>query len=338
MKINEINAPDQLDEGLGSALIGAPAAAAIKGLFTGKGAKHTLAQDIFLKDFYQDAVTSLDNGISGGLVNPKLSNAISPSVTTPPGTSSSAATSSSTTPPGDTAQPAPAGRGQRPGAVPIDQEYGKVVGAMRKVQSGSKPLPTKMITTISNDIKNARYNKDWAINTGNKIINLAQKGYNVSGLKTEWDKITAIGRRQQTVQENTYLQLNALFESILTVSEQVETGQKTVSEYMTDWFNAYMTGTNWESYKKRVFPLIQNIENTYKRDKGKSAIKQLAKVAYAISKASPTIPAGAKNIPTSSTPTSTMGMPKTAEELAAAAETLKQTNPAEYSKYTAMRK
>lgn len=69
MKINEINS---LNEGIGSALIGAPAAAAIKGMFSGTGTKAQLAQDIFLKDFYGDAVTSLKNGISGGTVDKNL--------------------------------------------------------------------------------------------------------------------------------------------------------------------------------------------------------------------------------------------------------------------------
>jgi len=45
---------------------------ALKGAFTGQGTQQQLTQDIFLRDFYQDALTSLKNGIKGGLVDPSL--------------------------------------------------------------------------------------------------------------------------------------------------------------------------------------------------------------------------------------------------------------------------
>ena len=72
MKINEINQPKQIDESLAGAMFGDVPMAALKGLFTGKGTKLQLAQDIFLKDFYDDAYTSIDNAIKGQLVNPDL--------------------------------------------------------------------------------------------------------------------------------------------------------------------------------------------------------------------------------------------------------------------------
>ena len=71
MKINEINQSKQLDESLAGKMFGDVPMAAIKGLFTGKGTKHQLAQDIFIRDFYQDAITSLDNGIKSGYVDKK---------------------------------------------------------------------------------------------------------------------------------------------------------------------------------------------------------------------------------------------------------------------------
>lgn len=47
-------------------------AAGVKGAFNGKGTQKQLTQDLFLKDFYQDAITSLDNAIKGYIVNPNL--------------------------------------------------------------------------------------------------------------------------------------------------------------------------------------------------------------------------------------------------------------------------
>jgi hypothetical protein len=41
----------------------------IKGMFTGQGGFQTKVQDIFIKDFVQDAITSLNNGVKGGLID-----------------------------------------------------------------------------------------------------------------------------------------------------------------------------------------------------------------------------------------------------------------------------
>ena len=88
--------------------------------------------------------------------------------------------------------------------------------------------------------------------------------------------------------------MNIIFESIINITENQGVS---ISDYMTDWFNSYMQGTKWENYKNQVLPMIQRIEDTYARDRGKSAIKQLAKTALAISKLSPTKPAGAPELP-----------------------------------------
>ena len=48
----------QLDELSLSSFIGDFGSAAVKSMFSGKGLKHQMIQDIFLKDFYDDAYTS----------------------------------------------------------------------------------------------------------------------------------------------------------------------------------------------------------------------------------------------------------------------------------------
>jgi hypothetical protein len=76
MKINEFNTK-KVNEGkftdtlgdISSSLFGQHATSAIGGMFTGKGTKHQLTQDLFLKDFYQDAITSIDNAVKGGLLD-----------------------------------------------------------------------------------------------------------------------------------------------------------------------------------------------------------------------------------------------------------------------------
>lgn len=65
MKLNELN---KIEEGIMSS---------IKGLFTGQGDYQTRVQDIFIKDFVQDALTSLNNGVKGGLIDPAAKSAAS---------------------------------------------------------------------------------------------------------------------------------------------------------------------------------------------------------------------------------------------------------------------
>lgn len=62
----------KLDELALSSFIGDVGSALVKGGFTGKGFKQQMIQDMFLKDFYDDAVTSLDNAIKGQLVNKEI--------------------------------------------------------------------------------------------------------------------------------------------------------------------------------------------------------------------------------------------------------------------------
>ena len=60
MKLNELN---QIEEAMFSG---------IRGMLSGQGGYQTRVQDIFIKDFVQDALTSLNNGVKGGLIDPNL--------------------------------------------------------------------------------------------------------------------------------------------------------------------------------------------------------------------------------------------------------------------------
>ena len=71
-------------------------------------------------------------------------------------------------------------------------------------------------------------------------------------------------------------------------------GPQTVGQYMLAWFNQYMNGVNWKASEATVLPMIQAIEDSYPSGY-KSAIKTLAKTAFALSKSSPTMPAGIKD-------------------------------------------
>lgn len=71
-------------------------------------------------------------------------------------------------------------------------------------------------------------------------------------------------------------------------------GLQSVGQYMLAWFNQYMNGVDWKASEATVLPMIQAIEDSYPSGY-KSAIKTLAKAAFAISKASPSMPAGIKD-------------------------------------------
>ena len=75
MKLNELN---KIEEGLVSGL---------KDMFSGQGKYQTQVQNIFIKDFVQDAIASLRNGLSGGLITkdtkPTPAQPEQPAATTP---------------------------------------------------------------------------------------------------------------------------------------------------------------------------------------------------------------------------------------------------------------
>jgi hypothetical protein len=256
MKINEINQPKQIDEGIGSALIGDRAAAAVRGFFSGKGTKHTMYQQAFLKDFYQDAITSLDNGVRGGFINPGLaSDAASPDAApanqkAPPPSSAAIPTTSPT---------------QVPPAQQTGQQMSPQQTATAKMQTRAGVQPT-----------------------GQKMTAAQRTRAQLQARKMQ------AAQKPKPVKESSYDKMNRIFESIMEVegNEGVSIGK-----FMTDWFAAYMTNTKWESYRAQVDPMIQAIENSYAKDRGKAAIKQLAKTAFSISKLSPMKPQGAPEPP-----------------------------------------
>jgi hypothetical protein len=254
MKINEIKQPKQLDEvsSLAGALFGEVPMASLKGLFTGKGGKHQLAQDIFLRDFYQDALTSLDNGIKSGFVNTQLSAEPKPNASSTPPKSSAAIPTTS------------------PTQVPPAQQTGQT---MSPQQTATAKMQTRA-----------------GIQPTGQQMTAAQK----TQAKLQARKMNA-AQKPKPVKESKYENLNSLFENIIAEQENPNQDNSiSVSEYMLDWFGKYMEGVAWETRKDKVMPYIQQVEKTYASDSGRAAIKNLAKVAFALSKMYGA-PAGAKN-------------------------------------------
>jgi hypothetical protein len=179
MKINEFNQPKKIDEGIGGALIGDVNAAKIKGLFTGKGGKHQLTQDIFLTDFYQDALTSLDNGIKSGFVNTQPSAAGEPNAPTAPSTSPKPSAAVPTT---------------SPTQVPPAQQTGQ---AMSPQQTATAKMQTRAGIQP----------------TGQKMTAAQQTQARIQAQKMK------AAQKPKPVKESKYENLNYIFESIISEQE-----------------------------------------------------------------------------------------------------------------------
>lgn len=347
MKISEIKPnQDQLNEGLGSTLFGEVPVAALKGLFTGTNAQHQLAQSIFLKDFYSDASISLSNGISSGLVDPSIQGDLS-QTSGPDQDGPNSASSEPTAPTG----------GPTPPAGPANPQLTGPAAAKSlpppSASSGALPAPTIPPSLPGGGgaakalpAPGAGKTQSWKprpnkinYSTGASQIPQTAKPNKVTYTPTQpkpasqqiiQGKSKLVPIKPKTT-ESKFNKLNSIFESIVQVKENTETAES-ISEYMLDWFGQYMTGVNWESRKAKVIPLIQNIEATYKTDKGKAAIKKLAQFALAISGPSKTIPAGAKNAMTQqSAPAAAPSTTKqTPEEILASMANLKKNDPRKY--------
>ncbi len=340
MKINEINQPKQIDEGIGSALIGDRAAAAVRGFFSGKGTKHTMYQQAFLKDFYQDAITSLDNGIRGGFVDPNLASdrsgggtgseeekldpsKINPADATAPSSPGAPASPAApkATPGADAAKATQAQQQTNQTLNNYIKQAAKTINSTtdkRQKIALTKELVNAMadrkgypewenaLATVQQVIKSGNVDPNFAnaaignLKSGKTMAESYQIYYInklVESVGLTWNDIgLCVIRKNNTLYlaEQKFVKMNSLFESIMNLSENQGVS---IGKYMTDWFASYMNNTKWESYKAQVEPMIQAIEDTFAKDKGKRAIKQLANTAFSISKLSPTKPQGAPEPP-----------------------------------------
>lgn len=255
---------NRVDEGFLDSLIGDAGAAGLRSMFKGGMTKEAqLVQDLFIKDFVADAVASLNAGIQGGFIDPNIRGG------------TTAATNNT-----DNAKPTSTGTGaaSTPGSPAPTNIGGKFTqpGTPAQSQQSAKVPP-----------QNVKFN----MNTpGAKTSpTVAPKTYPVPANTRD---VKAANRVPDDISETAYYKkLNALFESIFEA-----TGGQSIATYMTSWFKKYMGGVNWDPYKNKVEPIIQSIEDTYSKDKGVNALRQLAQAAFAIVKVVGEEPEGAKDI------------------------------------------
>ena len=240
---------------------------ALKGILSGHGSQQQLTQDVFIDDFIKDALISIKNGISGGIID--LST-------------------------GTTAK------------NPSDQKNNFAAppsGGVNKGGATKQPAKTSPGT-------------------------IAGKGNN----------FTAGPSPKVNFKESRYDKLNVIFESIILGEEDTTTTppaaspttpkDRSLQAYLRTWYNGWMRGINWKVEEDHVNSLIQNVADTYSKDRGKAALTQLAKASFAIAKANKGVPYGADNAVSKAGGGGVPGSEKrTPEQIKADIEALNKLNP-----------
>jgi hypothetical protein len=232
MNLNELNT---IEEGIVSS---------IKGMFSGQGGYQTNVQDIFIKDFVQDAITSLNNGVKGGLIDANIKS--SGQTTAPASTQPSI-----TTTPSSAAVPTTS-----PTQVPPAQ------------QTGQKMSPQQ--TTTAN-----MQTKAGVQPTGQKMTP-AQR----TQAKIQAQKMKA-AQKPVPVKESSYDKMNRIFESIINIDEAAEL--RTIGDFMMDWFTQYMQGVNWQKNQAIVQQKLDKLQDEYPKNT-KENLTDLARIGLALSK------------------------------------------------------
>ena len=306
--------------------------AGIRGMLSGQGKQQTKVQDIFIKDFVQDAMASINNGLAGGLVaNPKDA--------APGSTSQSGANA----PTSGTSQATPAAQGQE--EQPQTQYMGKIApnaGPATKPPAAPNPLSTPTLnqpkTTVNTTLGTA--GKPGSITSGgpgamtspNATVKPKAQPYKWApkGMKVDPNtKLSSLGATGNLA-ESEYNAMNRIFESIITVNEEDEL--MPMSDYLMNWFSQYMNGVAWEGSKTIVKSRIDKLVQEYPTNL-KTNLTNLAQIGLALSKAASKAPAGAPQEFTQMRNANTQTVQQDFEGVKAALDELSKTQPDLYNKF-----
>lgn len=311
MKLNEFKQVEQLEERL-SDYVGDFGSAALKrmlGQTDGKSLKAQMVKDIFLKDFIDDAVSSLDSAIKSGLVNPKArtKRKVNPKTVKPKQASQQAQPSQ----PSQTAKQQPkkaSAADQRQTQQDLNDYVKKVAQTINNTVDVQKKMQlTKEIVNYMADrkdypewgnalatVKQVIQNTDLDPGFANSAINRLKSGttmteswriYYINKLLESvgftWEEVGLEVITEGTtlrIVESNYIEIDSLFESILNEAAQ------SIGDYIANWFVQYMQGINYSGNQTDIDKAIKNVEKTYASDRGKNALAALAELAWAVSK------------------------------------------------------
>lgn len=171
MNLNEVN---EIEEAM---------FAGIRGMLSGQGKQQTKVQDIFIKDFIQDAMASINNGFAGDLIQ-RPEQAAAPAAS-PPATAPTTGQSSAAVPTTSPTQVPPA---QQTGQTMSPQQ---TATAKMQTRAGIQPTGQKM--------------------------SAAQR----TNAQLQARKMKA-AQKPKPVAESSYDKMNYIFESIVNIDEQAE--------------------------------------------------------------------------------------------------------------------
>jgi hypothetical protein len=283
MKLNDLS---KIEEGLLSS---------IKDRFA-QGGQQTKIQNIFIKDFIQDAMVSINNGLKGGLVQDPKS-AVAPA--DPAATTSTAQTGTQPATPSSSAAVPTTSPTQVPPAQQTGQKMTPQQTATAKMQTRAGIQPT-----------------------GQKMTAAQRTQAQLQARKMQ------AGQKPVPVKESAYDKMNRVFESIININEAGE--MMSLSDYLMSWFAQYMNGVAWEGSKPIVKTKIDALAKDYPNNL-KANLTSLAQTALALSKAA--TPAGAPQEFTQMRQAGVKDVQQTYTEIKAALDELSKVNPDLYNKF-----
>ena len=156
-------------------------------------------------DAKQKLLTKLQTSIEQGGQSAKENPTAQPAATSAPGAATPDSTTPATTDATATATPTPdatattqptVGKTSAPANKAATDTFEKAKGDIRKVQSGTKPLPDQMAQGVQADIaKMAKGDKESGVAAAQKIMGFAGKGMDVAALQQAWSANAKAGER-----------------------------------------------------------------------------------------------------------------------------------------------
>ena len=307
MKVNDVNKPSRkkLDELDLASFFGDVGSASIKSLFGGNTKKAQLAQDMFIKDFVGDAVSSIKTGLSSGLLN------IDSDATGSTGTASPTTDVTSQQPASDanndgkddktgkpiTRQPGAKGvsAAQKKTSQNVNNYIKKVATTLN--QANSKEEKMKLAKELVNFMADRKGNPEWQNssatvqqvikknvqdpNFANAAINRLKAGEVMTEAKTvmllnmifeaagiTWEEL-GIRVLKETFTSRYVLVEAESFGSLLE-SKLYEQAGMSVSQYISGWMDKYMAGTTWKPKGQARFDeLADQLQKDIQASKGK---------------------------------------------------------------------
>lgn len=305
-KINELALSDIIGD------VGSAAFKKITGQAQGQTMQQKMAQDMFLRDFIGKVMGNLSAAIKSGLVDDSLISdlkAIDPGTVKPTQPAAQPAAQSTTQK-----------QVQKPMAnVPAgNKSIQNLNNYVRNVSAQLSKIPDKnqkinLTRQLVNAMADRKNTPEWnnalktvelilkknadpnfattaiqSLRQGKKIDMPAKVAESwqiyyinmlVENAGLSWDDLglSVVKKKNKfSIVETKYLKLNNVFEQIVNEAESI-------SQYLQKWFKQYMHGVNYSSYKSDIDKMINDVQNTYKKDKGKSALTKLANTAWVLS-------------------------------------------------------